>query len=330
MEYKIFNGNCLDILKELPADSIHCVICSPPYHPNKRDYHVKDIKWADGWVGCLGDEPELDQYISHLADIFDACKRVLRPDGSFYLNIDDSYAKKNTKGFKNKDLMGIPHRVVFALQDRGWYWRNEIIWHKTDALPSGVKDRCIRSHEYIFHLTKSDNYYYDREAIKVPSKTPGMKSNKRSVWSFATANSKGSHFAVYPTTLPEAPILASTSQHGVCADCGANWERVVESHRFSTRPGRANKEDPSKKSFRDKGRHLTKTETKGWKKSCQCKTDKVIPATVLDPFSGSGTTGVVAIERGRSYIGIELNENEAVASQKRLREIDPIFSKKAE
>ena len=144
-------GDAVGQLCTLDADSVHCCVTSPPYF-GLRDYGVS---------GQIGQEATPEEYVSRLAEVFREVRRVLRPDGTLWLNIGDSY--------RNKNLMGIPWMLAFALRADGWYLRQDIIWNKPNAMPESVKDRCTKSHEYIFLLTKSDRYYFDYEAIREPA-----------------------------------------------------------------------------------------------------------------------------------------------------------------
>jgi DNA modification methylase len=229
-------------------------------------------------------------YVSHLVEIFREVRRALRKDGTFWLNLGDSYSgyhgnsrvpdseapsnkpgyienmRKSTvgvSGLKQKDLIGIPWMTAFALRADGWYLRQDIVWAKKNCLPESMTDRCTKSHEYLFLLSKSARYYFDNEAIKEPAsgREPGNKThkhvdsvkrrvaegdhsertklglattgafsfrNKRDVWTTSTRPYKGAHFAVFPTALVEPPILAGTSEKGCCKKCGSPWKRVME------------------------------------------------------------------------------------------------------
>ncbi|WP_312128698.1 DNA-methyltransferase [Lysinibacillus capsici] len=298
---KIYQGHCLDVLKTLPSESVNTVVTSPPYW-GLRDYGV------DGQIGL---ESSIEEYVSALVDVFREIKRILKDDGTVWLNLGDAYAgsgkgawsEKNKQkhvyvpnpkgnetkinniptGLKAKDLIGLPWKVAFALQADGWYLRQDIIWHKSNPMPESVTDRPTRAHEYIFLMSKQPKYYYDHEAIKIPSKDPvddreargnkkriptnlingirnsGVypKANKRSVWQVPTKPFKEAHFAVYPEDLIEPCILAGCPLDGV----------------------------------------------------------------VLDPFFGSGTTGLVALKHGRNFIGIELNPEYIKIAEKRLSKV---------
>jgi len=311
MNYEIKVGDSLEVLKTMDDESVHCCVTSPPYWALRNYDHLDQ----------LGQEATPEEYVDKLVAIMGEVHRVLRSDGTLWLNLGDSYVgsgakgqwkdPKNKKGrngqqdkaqnnkvqgLKPKDMVGIPWRVAFALQAEGWWLRSDIIWHKTNPMPIPVNDRPTSCHEYIFLLSKSKHYYYDKDAILEPLKDPnrvdgpncagfggnkhagnrdktlnnaysGTKydatklkgKNKRDVWTVATNGYKGAHFAVYPPKLIEPCILAG------CPDGGI----------------------------------------------------------VLDPFSGSGTTGVVALNNQKKYIGIELNPEFAELSHKRIKDQVP-------
>ena len=298
---KILVGDALDRLREIADGSIQTCVTSPPYW-GLRDYGDDDQ---------LGLESTPTEFVEKLCEVFDQVWRVLADDGTLWVNLGDSYAGASLSrasnngragygkpregtfsrlgdGLKSKELVGIPWRFAFAMQDRGWYLRQDIIWAKPNPMPESVTDRCTKSHEYIFLLTKNPRYYFDSEAIREPlaesslsrlaqdidgqtgsaranggAKTNGnMKAlgdpeagrNKRSVWNVGVASFKDAHFAVYPTALIEPCVKAGSAEGD----------------------------------------------------------------TVLDPFSGSGTTGEVALKLGRNYVGCELNPHYAQLSEHRL------------
>ena len=296
---EIINGDALSVLKNMQSESVNVCVTSPPYY-GLRDY---------GAAGQIGLEQTPEEYIEKLVEVFREVRRVLRPDGTLWLNIGDSYAttsggqpptntrnscghtaKKVPTGYKKKDLIGIPWMLAFALRADGWYLRQDIIWQKPNCMPESVKDRCTKSHEYIFLLSKSPKYYFDAEAISEPiaestvkrcmngdlprfggskygdnpaaeARTksgkeyePKARKNKRDVWSVSTNGFKGAHFAVFPEELVRPCILAGAPAGGVA----------------------------------------------------------------LDPFFGSGTVGAVAIQEGRNFIGIELNPEYVSIAQNRV------------
>jgi DNA modification methylase len=292
MNIEILQGDCIESLKKIEDGSINTCITSPPYW-GLRDYNGESKQ--------LGMEDTPEKFVENLVNVFKEVKRVLRDDGTVWLNLGDSYARTggdsskkgrhwddrennpNTGhnryakdiGLKQKNLVGIPWRVAFALQADGWYLRQDIIWHKPNPMPESVRDRCTKAHEYIFLLSKSPKYYCDMELIREPIKESnkgfimarartaqgalGGKNkhnmerrnykeikgaNKRSVWKVSTKPFKGAHFATFPKDLIEPCVLAGCPEGG----------------------------------------------------------------TVLDPFGGSGTTGIVAANNNRNAILLELNQ----------------------
>ena len=338
---KVLVGDNRELLKSLPDKSVQTVVTSPPYW-GLRDYgtatwmggdpdcsHYRQTKVTDSnttghtrHTSGIGDSIYKDicklcgatrkdsqiglestplDYVQELCDVFDEVWRVLKDDGVLWLNIGDTYSShkdskaapdtlrtgdgtfverasnRNPKalksvGLKHKELVGIPWRVAFELQSRGWYLRQDIIWAKPNPMPESVTDRCTKSHEYIFMMTKNSRYFFDKEGIKEVASTPVKKKasteegakknpyngfrNKRDVWFVSPRPFKDAHFAVYPLELIEPCVLSGSR-----------------------------KDD-----------------------------------TVLDPFSGSGTTGIVALTHGRNYIGLELNPDYAQLSVDRIRD----------
>lgn len=332
------------------------------------------------WRGELGLEPTPDLYVQHLTTIFREVRRVLRSDGTLWLNLGDSYNSgggtagggkhtlkrqanhRNTlSNFKPKDLIGIPWRVAFALQADGWWLRQAIIWQKKNPLPESVTDRCTKAHEYVFLLTKSQKYFYDHEAIKeeaicrgkritlgsksmsagqaagkgIPASGNGLattydvpaKRNRRDVWTISTKPFRGAHFAVMPPDLVEPCVLAGTSEVGCCAQCGAPYKRVIEKTTSfeggSGKAGRTPDEIEGKWGDKRSGKNIllgpvVSSSTLGWVPTCSCGSEDRSPCIVLDPFNGAATTGLVALQHGRRYIGIELNPEYVEISRTRL------------
>ena len=218
---RIIVGDARVLLKELPSENFRCCITSPPYW-GTRDYRVE---------GQIGSEEYLPDYLTKLGDVFKEVKRVLTNDGLLWLNLGDTYTsgdrnrrapdKKNParamdyrpptpEGLKPKDLIGVPWRVAFYLQERGWYLRSDIIWYKPNCQPESVKDRPTHAHEYIFMFSKSEKYFYDYDAMQEVAGPNGKPRNKRTVWRLKTVAFPGAHFATFPPGLIEPCISAST------------------------------------------------------------------------------------------------------------------------
>ena len=286
----LLTGNCLQLINEIDEDIIQTIVTSPPYW-GLRDYEGEEEQ--------IGQEETPEEYVVKMTAFFRLCKRVLKDDGTLWLNIGDTYfgakgghwdggnsitsdetgsnyrmqrkAPPKHKRLKTKDLCGVPWMLAFALQKDGWYLRQDIIWQKPNPMPEAVTDRCVKSHEHIFLLSKKPKYYFDHEAIQEKAKYVGDNiasrgdsrrdvdlassmsadsqptqefRNKRDVWSINTASSKEAHFAVFPPRIPELCIKAGTKEGDI----------------------------------------------------------------VLDPFMGSGTTALVAQKLGRKWIGFELND----------------------
>lgn len=225
----IIVGDALTELANFPDNHFQCCVTSPPYW-GLRDYGIE---------GQVGAEMSLNDYIEKLVSVFRQVRRVLADDGTFWLNIGDSYTsggrtwrdtdKKNParamnyraptpEGLKPKDLIGVPWRVAFALQADGWHLRSDIIWHKPNCQPESVKDRPTQAHEYLFLMSKSERYYYDYEAIKEPTKENNGLRNRRTVWSLNTEGFKDAHFAVFPASLVRPCILAGSKPGSVVLD----------------------------------------------------------------------------------------------------------------
>lgn len=332
-ESMIITGDACEELKKLPNCCIDCCVTSPPYY-GLRDYGV------DGQIGL---EETPSEYIENLVTIFREVRRILKNDGTLWLNMGDSYAgsgkgaatypdnvrrykqgtnkgmlgavattKIRTPEYKRKDLMGIPWRLAFSLQADGWYLRQDIIWYKPNCMPESVKDRCTKSHEYIFLLSKSDKYYFDYEAIKEPA--VGFNN-------IPPAGSKG-------TLKPNSRRRkgnSKTFRGGAYINNQAfnNSDKIIRDSHGNTE---------NKTGLRNK-RDVWIMSTRGYKEAHFATfPEKLIEpcilagcresGTVLDPFLGSGTTAAVAAKCGRKYIGIELNPDYAKMAMKRLKEIE--------
>lgn len=285
----IYQGDALEVLKQMPSESVDMCITSPPYW-NMRDYGDKNQ---------LGLEYTTSEFIDNLYNVFHELKRVLKDEGSLWINIRDTYSKGVKRcGVKNKSLSMIPERLIIKLLDDGWILRNDIIWHKPNAMPDSCKNRFTVDYEHLYFLTKKDKGYYfktqyepytsnikdkkdsvnnndkDKRSALIESKmvrhgangttlnSPSKWSDKgrikRTTWSISTKAYKEAHFATYPTELIECPIDAGCPEGGI----------------------------------------------------------------VLDPFMGSGTTGVVAKKQGKHYVGIELNKEYIEIADNRIKKLD--------
>ena len=317
----LYQGEVLDILRTLQDESINCCVTSPPYW-GLRDYGVD---------GQLGLERTPEEYVARMVEIFREVRRVLRKDGTLWLNLGDSYngsggaggdynaggikegqpkyKGRNTGSLKPKDLVGIPWRVAFALQADGWYLRQDIIWHKPNPMPESVTDRCTKAHEYVFLMSKSAKYYYDHEAIKEPSATfenrpPGVERNR-----LYDYNSKENQY-------PEAylkNIKGDKSERGVTRTTeGLNLK--TQDEKTSALRNRRSVWTVTTKPF--KGAHFATFPRDLIRPMIQAG----CPAgcVVLDPFMGSGTTAIEAIYQGKRYIGIDLNSDYCAMAAKRI------------
>lgn len=221
-------GDALTRLREMPDNSVRCCITSPPYW-GLRDYGIESQ---------IGAEMDLNDFLNKLVEVFREVRRVLTDDGTFWLNIGDSFTsggrtwrqtdKKNAargmdyrpptpEGLKPKDLIGVPWRLAFKLQEDGWYLRTDIIWHKPNGQPESVKDRPTRTHEFVFMFSKSERYFYDVESVKEPT-ADGKGRRRRSVWSINTRPFRGAHFAVFPPELVQVCMLAGSEKGDVVLD----------------------------------------------------------------------------------------------------------------
>jgi DNA modification methylase len=320
---RIYEGDCLEVLKTFPDGCVNCCITSPPYY-GLRDYGNPDQ------IG-LEETPEL--YVNKLVQVFEQVKRVLKADGTLWLNIGDSYAS-NTKGtggatkkqltnsgsrfipikinhgVKEKDLIGIPWLVAFALRSNGWYLRQDIIWHKPNPMPESVTDRCTKSHEYIFLLSKSSKYYYDAESIRQPITDSSIErlqqdiegqagSNRVPYKTNGTMKAIAHKSAITPGQAPQGKALKRMSGEGDPIYYNANKRSVwtVNSYPYA---------DAHFATFPE--RLITDCIKAG------CPENGI----VLDPFIGAGTTGLVASKLNRNFIGIELNPDYIKIAENRL------------
>lgn len=301
----IHNTDCLTGLRAMPDESVNCCVTSPPYF-GLRDY---------GHADQIGLEETPEQYVAKIVEVFREVRRVLRDDGTCWLNLGDSYSASNSgnngykdgranrekrqgpglvSGLKPKDLIGIPWVVAFALRADGWYLRQDIIWHKPNPMPESVTDRCTKAHEYIFLLTKSTRYWYDADAIK-EDKAPSTISDNRTNDNGARRN------RAYP---------------GQASNGGTN---------LGGSDGKANKRSVWTIPTQSTPEAHFATFPEGLIVPCilaGCPEGGL----VLDPFMGSGTTAFVASKLGRNYYGFEINPDYIAIQNRRLHKELGMFS----
>ena len=306
----IHTGDCLEVLKALPDESVHCCVTSPPYYA-LRDYGMEEQ---------IGREATPKEYISRLTEVFTEVRRVLRSDGTLWLNIADTYAGKGNQGdfvdpknpkgrngqavalnykvegCKPKDMIGIPWMLAFALRDSGWYLRNDIIWMKENPMPESCKDRCSRCYEHIFLLSKSRKYFFDAKAISEPIAPATAERLKRGM-------KGGNKYGKPVPGQPQTQTINRPRAHGEITDSMINPMRnkrdvwVVNTVPF-------------------KGGHYAAYPPKLVEPCLLAGCPE--GGIVLDPFFGSGTTGMVAKQLNRHYIGIELNPEYAKLAEARI------------
>ena len=282
----IYTGDALEVLRGLPDGSVNCCVTSPPYYA-LRDY---------GMDGQIGRESSPKEYVSRLTEVFAEVRRVLRPDGTLWLNLGDTYAGRVEEEIKPKDLIGIPWMAAFALRDDGWYLRNDIIWMKENPMPESVKDRCTRCHEHIFLFSKSKQYFFDYKAISEPVTESTKERLKRGI---AGSNKYG---APIPGQ-PKVQTINLPRGHGTISDGDIN-------------PLRSKRDVWIVNTVPFKGGHYAAYPPK-LVESC-ILAGCPVGGVVLDPFMGSGTTGMVAIQLDRHYVGIEINPEFAALAEARI------------
>jgi DNA modification methylase len=309
----IHNEDCRTGLQRYPDNFFHCCVTSPPYW-GLRDYGVADQ---------LGLERTPEEYVANMVQVFREVKRVLRDDGTLWLNIGDSYAhngaaygnaKSTLTGLKPKDLVGIPWMVAFALRADGWYLRQDVIWAKKNCMPESVKDRPTRSHEYIFLLTKSEKYYYDSKAIQEPAvydiDGTGTAARKERQKDTNKSIPSGKIAGIRPSKKDKQ--RGHSRRHSGFND---RWDNMSTREQCT---GMRNKRD------------VWHMPTAQFSEGHFATFPEELPHTcilagcpdggnVLDPFMGAGTTGMVARKLQRNYVGFELNTNYVAIAERRLR-----------
>jgi site-specific DNA-methyltransferase (adenine-specific) len=319
----ILQGDVRTRMRELPDNSIDCIITSPPYF-GVRNYGHDDQ---------MGAEEHVTAWVDELREVCREAARVLKPTGALWLNLGDTYARNPEEGAPTKSLLLGPARLALALLRDGWIIRNQVVWAKSNPMPSSVRDRLSTTHEVIFFLVRSRRYFFDLDTIRQPLRTTAKQStrdanrrypsddsrrtprgvnnnsglgglkvrgvaghplgkNPGDVWQLATANYRGSHFAVFPVGLTTIPLLA-TCPEKVCVECGQPWLR-----------------EPV-----DRGHDHTAIGELHPGCGCGATTQ---PGIVLDPFMGAGTVALAAEKHGRDWIGIELNPVYVTLARQRL------------
>ncbi len=320
--YQVLDGHVLDRLRELADGSVHACVTSPPYY-RLRDFGTNPVAWggdADcshewnsdkqcrcgAWWGELGQEPTVDMYVEHLVGVLREIRRVLRPDGSVWLNLADTPSKGS--------LPLVPDQVALALIDDGWTVRNRITWEKPNPRPSSPRTRIRDTTEVVFVITpKGGGCYYDDWPLMQMSDHGGL-CRGTDVWRLsATRGDRGGHAAPFPPELVRRCITAATSAGGCCPACEAPYRRVVH----ADKPGYVDVGGVKK------WKNMQWFTTTGWSPSCSCNAGAPVPCTVLDPFVGSGTTVEVAVGLGRRGVGVELHAEHAAGARTRLAAITP-------
>lgn len=318
------HGDALERLREMPEGSVHCCVTSPPYY-GLRDYGV---------AGQIGLEREPLEYIARLVEVFREVLRVLRPDGTCWINIGDSYCSGNRGaydqvsdnkgkrgtcnlrppqpvGLKPKDLIGIPWMLAFALRDDGWWLREEIIWRKTAPMPESVRDRCTRAHEYIFHFAKSARYYHDASAIA----EPGVAMNEH--------DATGPGWEA-PGQVPQTGTRRTDKQRGHSrrhAGFNDRWDAMPKSEQCGRMRNKRSVWDVGPCPTPEAHFAVFPIEIPETCIKAGCPPE----GTVLDPFAGAGTTGLACLKHGRLFIGIELNAEYIEIAKQRARKYYPLL-----
>lgn len=340
------SANALPIENE----SVQCVVTSPPYYALRKYAGAQETAWADGSAFALGQEPTPELYVEHIVEVFREVKRVLRPDGTLWLNIGDSHAagghggggafmemrgpngseawahrseakgwRKPPPGLKQKDLIGIPWMVAFALRADGWYLRSDIIWSKPNPMPESVTDRPTRAHEYLFLLSKERRYYYDHEAIKEGLTESSLKRISQPSFESQTGGDKdygpNSNRSMRKTL--ENFKRKTDKQRGHSrkhAGFNGRWDNMTKEEQAALGRNKRTVWTIAPRPFR--GAHFA-TFPPQLVEPCILAGSR--PGdTVLDPFNGSGTTGLVAIQHGRDYIGVDISDEYLAMTRERL------------
>lgn len=338
--WRVLRGDAAMRLSNLPAESVNAVVTSPPYF-GLRDYRV------DGQIGV---ERTPEAYVSSLVEVFRGVRRVLRDDGTCWLNLGDSYAASGRgggsslqhhalgreisevngfrmppHGYKQKDLIGVPWMVAFALRADGWYLRSDIVWSKPNCMPESVTDRPTRSHEYVFLLTKSKHYWYDADAIREPVSQAMLDQirqgyNGTATKDFASAGAQNAS-AVKKRIVDKQ--RGHTRRHAGFND---RWDAMSreEQMAYGANARSVWSISPEPSSIHHFAMMPTALARKCILAGCPAG------GTVLDPFTGSGTTGIVALQENRSFVGVELNPEYHALARRRLADAMPLLAREAD
>lgn len=342
---KILNENCLTGLKALPDNSVDCCVTSPPYF-GLRDYGT------DEQIG-LEETPEM--FVKSLTDVFSEVNRVLKPEGTLWLNLGDSYAGSGkgpagnltynengqikqssgkTYGLKPKDLIGIPWMVAFSLRSAGWYLRQDIIWNKPNPMPESVTDRCTKSHEYIFLMSKSPKYYYDQDAIRTPVKDSTVQRMMQQIEDQkgserVPGKTNGNMKAVGPGRISRNGVDNKGGNQGSTTGIKAYSHRGTGDKTLTGHSGNFDSDGNLIGDGMANKKSVWSVTTKPFSEAHFATfPEKLIVdcikagcpenGIVLDPFMGAGTTALVARKLNRNYLGFELNPDYIKIANKRL------------
>lgn len=341
---RVLVGDVRERLTKLPDASIDCVITSPPYF-QLRDYGIS---------GQIGLEASVGGWVSELRLALNGLTRVLKPTGSVWLNLGDTYSRHASYGAAPKSLLLAPERLLLALSSDGWIVRNKCIWFKTNPMPHAVGDRLTNGYDFVYFLTRSRSYFFDLDAIRVPHRSSAnsgrggvyppdsasaplwrqrgggnrglaaqrargqvgheLGKNPGDVWPIAAANFHGAHFATFPLALVERPLLA-TCPELICEQCGTPFTRLSRVRREERGRRRAPRREP--RVLRYPRTYRVIRERRPLRPNCGCGAS-VRPGVVLDPFFGAGTVALVAERHGRDWVGVELNPAYVRLAEQRL------------
>lgn len=349
-DYEVLIDDCTESLRSLPDRSVNCCVTSPPYF-GLRDY---------GQDGQIGLEATPDEFVAALVTVFREVRRVLRDDGTLWLNLGDSYAtggkggggpfmaerkdgawqsrsevngwRSAPPGLKHKDLIGIPWRIAFALQADGWYLRQDIIWAKPNPMPESVTDRCTKSHEYLFLLSKSSKYHYDHEAVKEPAAPSSVAR-----WAQNVADQEGSGRVPGKTNGKMKAVGGPRSKRDSFKRDDSKRSQAIPGQRCGTH--RPDREESRWNTAMRNRRSVWTVSTKPYKGAhfATFPPDLIEPCilagcpeggTVLDPFGGSGTTAGVAVAHNRNAILCELNPEYSELIPERVKWVKAYYEKR--